>query len=102
MNSARVAMHHVSMVTDVLFPRLCSQGFDKGIQSVGKTKTRFRKAPKTENVYVKLLVKVSLQTHFHTWLFLMRSVCLSLLRFHIFEYVVPFIFLNVGTAFNLV
>merc|ERR1719261_191493 len=33
-------------------------GFDKGIQSAGKSKTRFRKAPKTENVYVKLLVKL--------------------------------------------
>lgn len=38
---------------------MCVQGFDKGIQSQGKTKTRFRKAPKSENVYIKLLVKVS-------------------------------------------
>lgn len=35
------------------------QGFDKGTQSKGQAKTRFRKAPKTENVYIKLLVKVS-------------------------------------------
>ncbi|KAJ1476439.1 60S ribosomal protein L18-2-like protein [Baffinella frigidus] len=33
-------------------------GFDKGNRSVGKTKTRFRKAPKTDNVYIKLLVKL--------------------------------------------
>ena len=37
---------------------LLVQGFDKGVQSVGKAKTRFRKAPKSENVYIKLLVKV--------------------------------------------
>jgi hypothetical protein len=35
------------------------QGFDKGIQSKGAAKTRFRKAPKSDNVYIKLLVKVS-------------------------------------------
>ena len=34
------------------------QGYDKGITSAGKSKVKFRKAPKTENVYVKLLVKV--------------------------------------------
>ena len=34
------------------------QGFDKGNQSVGKAKVRFRKAPKSENVYIKLLVKL--------------------------------------------
>ena len=36
------------------------QGFDKGTQSVGKTKVKFRKAPKSDNVYIKLLVKVLL------------------------------------------
>ena len=30
----------------------------KRVHSVGKSKTRFRKAPKSENVYIKLLVKV--------------------------------------------
>lgn len=34
------------------------QGLDKGNRSVGKTKVRFRKAPKSDNVYIKLLVKV--------------------------------------------
>ena len=44
------------------------QGFDKGVQSVGKSKTRFRKAPKSENVYIKLLVKVSHTTiHVHEY-----------------------------------
>eukprot|EP00286_Rhodomonas_abbreviata_P022734 CAMPEP_0181310480 /NCGR_PEP_ID=MMETSP1101-20121128/12608_1 /TAXON_ID=46948 /ORGANISM="Rhodomonas abbreviata, Strain Caron Lab Isolate" /LENGTH=193 /DNA_ID=CAMNT_0023417111 /DNA_START=21 /DNA_END=602 /DNA_ORIENTATION=+ len=33
-------------------------GFDKGITSVGKSKTKFRKEPKSENVYIKLLVKL--------------------------------------------
>ena len=43
------------------------QGFDKGTQSKGQAKIRFRKAPKTENVYIKLLVKVSLEgpSHLH-------------------------------------
>jgi hypothetical protein len=34
------------------------QGLDKGNRSVGKSKVRFRKAPKSDNVYIKLLVKV--------------------------------------------
>jgi len=33
-------------------------GFDKGNQSAGQAKVRFRKAPKSENVYIKLLVKL--------------------------------------------
>jgi hypothetical protein len=35
-----------------------AQGLDKGNRSVGKSKVRFRKAPKSDNVYIKLLVKV--------------------------------------------
>jgi large subunit ribosomal protein L18e len=34
------------------------QGLDKGNRSVGKSKVRFRKAPKSDNVYIKLLVKL--------------------------------------------
>ena len=40
--------------------RASPQGFDKGTTSVGAAKTVFRKAPKSDNVYLKLLVKVRL------------------------------------------
>jgi hypothetical protein len=45
----------------VFLPMALPQGLDKGTRSVGKAKTRFRKAPKSDNVYVKLLVKVTRQ-----------------------------------------
>merc|ERR1711998_77848 len=38
--------------------RSSTMGFDKGTQSVGKTKVKFRKAPKSDNLYLKLLVKL--------------------------------------------
>ena len=53
----RGRLSHLSRVSQMLTV-LPMQGFDKGNRSVGKTKTRFRKAPKTDNVYIKLLVKV--------------------------------------------
>ena len=41
---------------------VCSQGFDKGTTSAGKSKTVFRKEAKSDNVYLKLLVKVTMPT----------------------------------------
>ena len=41
------------------------QGLDKGNRSVGKSKVRFRKAPKSDNVYIKLLVKVPFYIFLH-------------------------------------
>ena len=42
-----------------------AQGLDKGNRSVGKSKVRFRKAPKSDNVYIKLLVKVPFYIFLH-------------------------------------
>jgi hypothetical protein len=41
---------------------VCTQGFDKGTTSAGKSKTVFRKEAKSDNVYLKLLVKVTMPT----------------------------------------